>query len=105
MLFHGWVMQDWWRLILKCSRSASLGSIVSLVADTPPALTPHAQRMKSPEWSAAVVVYSLSFSFSALNLMAAAFTIGMSFKGLLVLAFMIVSTSQGAAKRMLSLGM
>ncbi len=48
MLFHGLVMQDWWHSILKCSRLVSFGSIVSLVADTQPALTPHAQRMKSP---------------------------------------------------------
>ncbi len=85
-------------MILKHSRSVSLGLIVSLVADTWPALTPHAQRMKSPEWSAAVVVYSLSFLCSASNLMAAAFTLGMSYEGSLVPVFMIVS-SQGAAKK------
>ncbi len=99
MLLNGLVMQDWWHLILKCSRSVLFGSIVSLVANTWSALTPHAQRMKSLEWSAAVVLYSLSLSCSAWNLIAAAFTIGIIFEGLLVPGFTIVSTSQGAAKK------
>jgi hypothetical protein len=33
MFVHDWLMQDWCRLILKYSRLASLGSIVSLVAN------------------------------------------------------------------------
>jgi hypothetical protein len=99
MLFHSWVMQDWWCSILKCAGLVYLGSIMSLVANTWPTLTPHAQRMKLLMWSAAVVVYSLSFSCSVSDSMAAALTIGMSLEGSLVPAFMIVSTSQGAAKK------
>jgi hypothetical protein len=50
------MVQDWWHSFFKYSRPALLGSKVSLVAVTLPALTPHAQRTKSPAWWATVVV-------------------------------------------------
>jgi hypothetical protein len=71
---------------------------VSLVAMTLPVPTPHAQRMKSPVWVAAVVVHSLLFLCVASNLKAAVVTIGISLKGLLVPASMIILISQGAPK-------
>ncbi len=93
------MIQDWWRSLLKHSRLALLGLRVNLVAVTLPAPTPCTQRMKSPAWLAAVVVYSLLFPCVALNSKAAAVTIGTSLKGLLVPTSMIVSTSQGAPKK------
>ncbi len=93
------MIQDWWHSFSKRSKSASLGSEVSLVPLTLPAPTPHAQRMKSPVWLAAVVVCSLLYNLCfASNLKTAAVTIGISLKGLLVPASMIVLTSQGAPK-------
>ncbi len=45
------------------------------------------------------MVYSLLFLCFGSNSIAAAFTIGIIFEGLSLPAFMIVSTSQGAAKK------
>ena len=91
-------MQDRWHSKWKHSKSECFGSIMSLADMTWPALTPHAQRMKSFAWFAAMVMYSASFSCSTSNSLAAAFTAGMSFVGSLVLASMMMLTSHGAAK-------
>ena len=53
---QGWEMHCWCLSILKCSRSSLFGSKVILVAVASPLPAPHAQRMKSAAWTAAVVM-------------------------------------------------
>ncbi len=89
---------------MKWSKSLSLGSKVILVAETCPVPSPHAQRMISPGWLDAGVVYSALFSCLASNSKAAVFTAGISLEQLLVPASIIMLTSQGAAKNDAELG-
>ncbi len=82
----------------------SFGSIEKLVLVTLLALTPHAQRMKSPAFSVTFVMYSASALCSSSKVLAAAFTIVIRWKRLLEFAAMTVLTSQGAARRRQILG-
>ncbi len=86
-------------VVLEMLKISVIGVKVILVAETYPAPAPHAQRIKSPVWSQAFVMYSALFLCSVSKAAAAVFTAGMRLEWLLVPAAMMTSTSQGVAKK------